>query len=130
MKTLGVILATVVVVLILSITYVPSIRLAFNEYVFRLERIDQETDYENRKMVEDTARSMISNYEFAVSEYNTYKDYCGVDEDKCQRALDAKTSANKTATTYNNYILKNKYLWKDNLPSDIYYELELVEVSE
>ena len=39
----------------------------------------------------------------------------------------AKTRANNTASTYNNYILKNSYVWKDNIPSDIKTKLDYVE---
>jgi len=35
--------------------------------------------------------------------------------------------ANKTAVEYNNYILKNTYIWKDNVPADIYIKLEIIE---
>lgn len=35
--------------------------------------------------------------------------------------------ANKTASTYNNYILKNEYIWKGNVPSDIYMSLPYME---
>lgn len=31
--------------------------------------------------------------------------------------------ANKTASIYNNYILKNDYIWQNNIPADIYIEL-------
>lgn len=128
MKTLGTIIITLFIALILSITFIPSARQAFNEYAFGMKRIDEETNYQNRKMVEDTARSMIANYEFAKSEYELYKPYCDTDDkDRCQRSLDAKTSANKTASNYNNYILKNRYLWDKNLPGDIYIELEVIE---
>lgn len=128
MKTLFTVLLTILIVFVLWITFIPSGRQVFNEYVFGMERIDEETDYQNRKMVEDTARSMIANYEFAKSEYESYAQYCDTDDkDRCQRALDSKTSANKTASNYNNYILKNRYLWQNNLPSDIYLELQIIE---
>lgn len=129
MKYIGAFFLGLLVVFILGVTFVPSMRAGFNEYVFGMNRIDEEINYENRKAVEDTARSMIANYEFAKNEYDSYKNYCNepVDKDRCQRALDSKSSANKTVSTYNNYILKNKYLWKGNLPSDIFYELTLVE---
>ena len=128
MKTLLTVLMTLIIALVLFVTFIPSGRQMLNEYVFGMERIDEETDYQNRKMVEDTARSMIANYEFAKTEYESYKTFCESDDkERCQRALDAKTSANKTATNYNNYILKNRYLWKNNLPGDIYLELEVIE---
>lgn len=38
-------------------------------------------------------------------------------------AAQAKMRANRTASTYNNYILENKYVWRDNVSNDIYMEL-------
>ena len=35
--------------------------------------------------------------------------------------------ANKTASTYNNYILNNTYVWKENIPSDIYQTLQYID---
>lgn len=35
--------------------------------------------------------------------------------------------ANRTANSYNEYILKNSYVWEDNIPSDIDYSLPIVE---
>lgn len=35
--------------------------------------------------------------------------------------------ANKTANIYNEYILKNSYVFEGNIPSDIYMELEIIE---
>lgn len=128
-KTLGIIALTLLVAFALAITFIPSARQAFNEYAFGMKRIDQETDYTNRKMVEDSARSMIANYEFAKAETASYASFCATatyDKARCQRSLDAKASANKTASNYNNYILKNRYLWKNNLPSDIFLELAMI----
>ena len=130
MNRLASFLALLLVLFLGAYTFIPSVRWAVNEYVFMMERVDEETDYGNRKQVEDTARSMISNYEFAVGEYETYKVFCETaqyDKDRCQRALDSKTSANKTASTYNNYLLKNKFLFKGNMPADIYYALETIK---
>ena len=36
------------------------------------------------------------------------------------------TRANQTATVYNEYILKNNYVWNNNIPSDIYMTLEII----
>ena len=35
--------------------------------------------------------------------------------------------ANKTASTYNNYLLENSFIWEDNIPEDIKYQLEVIE---
>lgn len=41
--------------------------------------------------------------------------------------LPLKMRANKTASTYNNFILKNEYIWKGNVPSNIYMTLPYIE---
>ena len=35
--------------------------------------------------------------------------------------------ANKTAVEYNNYILKNSYVWKNNVPADICMNLPTIQ---
>lgn len=93
------------------------------EYVDR--KIDDATNYETKKKVEDTCRAMISSYESDKLTYEQYKD--SDNEEKQSWAEQAKMRANKTASTYNNYILKNKFVWNDNIPEDIYMELETID---
>lgn len=42
-------------------------------------------------------------------------------------AAQAKMRANKTASSYNNYILQNNFVWKDNIPKDIRTTLDIIE---
>lgn len=35
--------------------------------------------------------------------------------------------ANKTTASYNEYILKNSFVWENNIPSDIYSSLSYIE---
>lgn len=42
-------------------------------------------------------------------------------------AESAKIRANKAALTYNEYFLKNSYVFEGNVPSDIRTELEILE---
>lgn len=35
--------------------------------------------------------------------------------------------ANKTANVYNEYMLKNSYVFDGNIPSDINYQLEIIK---
>lgn len=130
MKVFVTFLLTLLIGFVLFVTFTPMGRAMMNEYGFMMERVDEEIDYDNRKMVEDTARSMIATHDSAFMEYETYRTFCEketYDENKCERALSARTSANKTASTYNNYMLKNKYLFKGNMPFDIFYELPFIE---
>ena len=85
------------------------------------QKIDDRTNYETRKTVEDSCRAMISSYEADKLTWMQYKD----SEDSEQRswADQAKMRANRTVSNYNNYILKNSYVWEGNIPLDIRSEL-------
>ena len=84
-----------------------------------------EVDYNTKKQVEDTARSMIASYK---SDVLTYEAYINSDDEEEQSwAKQAKIRANTTATSYNEYYLKNNYVWKENIPDDIYHTLETLE---
>ena len=50
-----------------------------------------------------------------------------MNKERYMKANNAKIRANNTANTYNNYILKNSYVWKDNVPSDIKTKLDYIE---
>lgn len=89
-----------------------------------LKKVDEST-YETQKEVEDTCRSMMASYTADKLIYEQYKD-SDVDEERSW-ANNAKIRANQTASTYNNYILKNKYVWSDNVPSDIKLQLDYIE---
>jgi hypothetical protein len=65
---------------------------------------------------------MISSYESDRLTYEQYKD--SDNSEKQSWAEQAKMRANKTASEYNNYILKNSYVWKGNIPKDIRSKLE------
>lgn len=93
------------------------------EFVDR--KIDDATNYETIKKVEDTCRAMIASYE---SDKLTYEQYqASTNEEKQSWAEQAKMRANKTASSYNNYILKNSFVWNGNVPSDIRMKLPYLE---
>lgn len=89
------------------------------------QKIDDRTNYDTRKTVEDSCRAMISSYESDKLTWMQYKN----SEDSEQRSWgeQAKMRANRTASNYNNYILKNSYVWDGNIPSDIQSELAFLE---
>lgn len=89
------------------------------EYVDK--KIDDATSYEKKKKVEDTCRAMIASYESDQLTYEQYKD--SDNEEKQSWAEQAKMRANKTASTYNNYILENSFVWAGNVPKDIKSQL-------
>lgn len=96
-----------------------------NKIDYAKHKIDDSTNYETIKKVEDTCRSMISSYNSDSMIYDQYKD--SEKEEENSWAEQAKMRANTTASNYNNYILKNSYVWKDNIPSDIVSELAYIK---
>ena len=124
-KTLTIVIsviATILVLVFVFFTFVPAGRVMWNNYTHSLNKAD-EVDYKTKKQVEDTARAMIANYNADVATYNAFKD--SAIESEREYATQAKLRAIRTATSYNDYILKNSYVWEDNIPSDIAYSLEV-----
>ena len=95
-----------------------------NEVNYVDKKIDDRTNYEIRKKVEDTARASIASYK---TDKTTYEMYINSDnEEKRSWAEQAKMRANKTANIYNEYMLKNSYVFEGNIPSDIDYQLQIL----
>lgn len=113
------------VIVLLLITFSPTFRGMFNTYETKMQQVDDRTQYESRKRVEDEARSMIASYQADKIKYEQYK--TSDSEEQQGWAEQAKMRANQTAVTYNNFMLKNSFLFKDNIPYDIRYELPILE---
>ena len=96
-----------------------------NSYGFAVQKVDDATRYETRKKVEDTCRAMIANYEADRISYEQYKD--NPDPEKQGWAEQAKMRANRTAASYNEYYLKNSFVWSGAVPSDIRGSLPYLE---
>ena len=128
MSKVGTIIVTIISVILIGAIiffgFTPGGRSVWNSYTHSLEKAD-ENQYETKKQVEDTARAMIASYKSDVATYEQYKD--SDNEEKQSWAEHAKMRANRTANSYNEYILKNSYVWEDNIPSDIDYSLPIVE---
>lgn len=93
-----------------------------NQVDYVNQKIDDATNYETRKEVEDSCRAMVASYEADKLTWEQYKD----SESSEQRswADQAMMRANRTAANYNNYILKNSFVWDGNIPEDILSELK------
>ena len=114
------------VTIAVGVTYItPAGRAAINTYFYNVQKVDDLTSYETKKEVEDTCRAMISSYESDRLTYEQYKD--SDSKEKQSWAEQAKMRANKIASTYNNYILKNSFVWEGNIPGDIRNKLEYIE---
>ena len=102
----------------------PTGKAMWNDWFYDVQKADDATNYDTLKKVEDACRAMIASYNSDKLTYEQYKD--SENEEKQSWAEQARMRANKTASTYNNYILKNEYLWKGNVPSDIRSRLEYI----
>lgn len=129
MKKSHIIIVTVIaVIFVIGLIFfgaTPFGRYVWNSYQHTLHKVDDATTYETKKQVEDTCRAMIASWEADLLTYKQYKD-----SDKAEQqswAEQAKMRANKTASEYNNYILKNGYVWNGNIPSDIYGAIGIIE---
>ena len=96
-----------------------------NQVEYVDQKIDDATNYETRKTVEDSCRAMIASYEADKLTYEQYKD--SESDEQRSWADQAKMRANRTAANYNNYILKNSYVLSGNIPEDIFAELPIIE---
>lgn len=124
-KTLCIIALIVMVAILSSAALIPEVRRFVNDVVFQVKKADDETNYDTIKTVEDTCRSMIASFE---ADSLTYRQYNGSDNVEQQGWADqAKMRANRTAASYNEYVLKNSFVWRDNVPADIKDRLEYVE---
>lgn len=107
------------------VAFSPAGRSVWNLWAGIVQKADDSTNYNTRKEVEGACRAMISSYE---SDKLTYQQYVGSDsEEKQSWAEQAKMRANKTAATYNNYVLENSFVWSGNVPADIRAELPYLE---
>ena len=102
----------------------PVGREIWNSYQHTLQKVDDSTLYATRKQVEDTCRSMMASYKADALTWKQYKD---ADGEQRGWADQAKMRANKTAASYNEYVLKNSYVWEWNIPADIDYQLAYLE---
>lgn len=123
--TLSIIFIMIIIGVPIYIECTPNGIIACNSYESNLKKADDKSNYDKLKKVENTCRAMISSYESDKMVYEQYKN--SDNEEKLSWGEQAKMRANKTASTYNNYILKNEYLWKDNVPEDIKEKLEIIE---
>ncbi len=119
------ILIVAVIGSLLFLAISPSGREALNNWQYSLKKVDDKTSYEKEKKVEDTCRSMVASYESDKLIYDQYKNSQKSEEQSW--AQQAKMRANKTASSYNNYVLENSFVWDGNVPRDISADLSYIQ---
>lgn len=126
-KVTAVLLALLLVALVGSSIFfsaTPTGKAMWNNWFFVVQKADDKTNYETRKEVEDACRAMIASYTSDKLTYEQYKD--SDSEEKQSWAEQARMRANKTAASYNEYVLKNSFVWEDNIPADIVSNLPYI----
>lgn len=126
-KLAWVVVCVVVIMFLLIVGYhiAPGIRGFVNTERAYLLEVHYATNYETLKQVEDSCRAMISSYESDRMTYEMYKD--SPSEEKQSWAEQARMRANKTASTYNNFVLENEHIWQNAIPNDIRMKLDYIE---
>lgn len=123
MKKIGLILL-VLVLMVVSFLTKPWSVFVHNKYEGLIKEVDSATNWETLHEVEDSCRAMMSNYQADVL---TYQQYCNSETTEHRSwAEQARMRANRTAAQYNEYILKNNYVWKYGIPNDIEHELPYI----
>lgn len=125
MKFLGAIIIAVIVIAMLYFAVTPAGRAQWNSHWHDIQKVDDATKYETRKQVEDTCRATIVSYESDKLTWEQYKD--SDNEEQRGWAEAAKMRANKAAVTYNEYFMKNNYVFEGNVPADIRTYLPILE---
>lgn len=115
----------IVIGLVLFLLLTPSGRSAWNKSMYEVQKADDATNYTTRRRVEDTCRSMMSSYVSDKMIWEQYKD--SNNSEKQSWAEQAKMRANKTAASYNEFILKNSFVWDGNVPKDIMEKLDYIQ---
>ena len=107
----------------------PTGRAVWNNWFHEVQKVDDATNYATRKQVEDTCRSMIATYDKDKAEYEANMQLYETtgDEYYLEIATGYRQQANSSASTYNNYVLKNSYVFEGNVPADIKMELEILK---
>lgn len=122
-KTFMAVLIIIAVVSVLC-ALTPSIVASINQWDYDVQKADDATSYESLKRVEDTCRAMIASYEADKLTYEQYRNSDSAEQRSW--AAQAMMRVNKTATTYNEYVLQNSFVWAGNVPSDIRFELDVI----
>lgn len=111
--------------IVLAFLATPAGVVLVNSYNSNMQRADDLTNYKTKKEVEDSCRALMVSYQNDRLIWEQYKD--SEKSEEVTWANSAKMRANKAAVTYNEYFLKNRYVFKNNIPEDLREELEILK---
>lgn len=115
----------IVLGILLAFLATPAGVMLVNSHNSNMQRADDLTNYKTKKEVEDSCRALMVSYQNDRLIWEQYKD--SEKPEEVTWANSAKMRANKAAVTYNEYFLKNRYVFKDNIPEDLREELEIIK---
>lgn len=126
---LAVVAVVIIIILVIGLPIffgaTPAGKAAWNNWFYKVQKVDDATNYMTRKQVEDTCRSMIVSY---TADKYKYEQYISSDDPQQKEwGEQAKMRANQTAAQYNEFIMKNSFVFEDNIPIDIYMVLEYLK---
>jgi len=111
--------------ILLALMATPAGVVLVNSYNSNMQRADDLTNYKTQKEVEDSCRALMVSYQNDRLIWEQYKD--SEKPEEVTWANSAKMRANRAAVTYNEYFLKNRYVFRDNIPEDLREELEILK---
>lgn len=106
----------VIAILMAILLFTPWGAKAVFGWDYSMKKARDSMQYETRKSVEDTCRAMQASYKSDVLVWEQYKGSAG---ESLGWAQQAKMRANKTAASYNQFVLKNSFVFSGNVPDDI-----------
>lgn len=111
--------------ILLALMATPTGVVLVNSYHSSMQKADDLTNYKTKKEVEDSCRALMVSYQ---NDRLIWEQYKGSEKpEEVTWANSAKMRANKAAVTYNEYFLKNRYVFKNNIPEDLREELEILK---
>jgi hypothetical protein len=124
MNTSTKILIAIIGFLLIFLLFTPWGAKAVFNWDYSMKKAQDVSRYETRKNVEDTCRAMMSSYK---ADSLTWEQYKATNGETLSWANQAKMRANSTASSYNNYVLKNSFVFQNNIPEDILMNLPYLD---
>lgn len=115
----------IVLGIVLAFLATPAGVILINSHAGIMKRADDLTNYRTKKEVEDSCRALMVSYQNDRLIYEQFKD--SEKPEEVTWANSAKMRANKSAVTYNEYYLKNRFVFSGNIPEDLKEELEIIK---